>query len=77
MRKMDKWFAGAPLYWFLLGALWCAAAVVSLWEGRAPVGAVPLFAAAAIQLCRGRAKMLAAKQAQFLRSQNNAKIGAG
>ncbi len=48
MRKMDKWFVGAPRYWFLVGALWCAAAVVSLWEGRAPVGAVPLFAAAAI-----------------------------
>ena len=35
MRKMDKWFVGAPRYWFLVGALWCAAAVASLWEGRA------------------------------------------
>ena len=44
MRKMDKWFVGAPRYWFLVGAVWCAAADVSLLEGRAPVAAVPLFA---------------------------------
>ncbi len=53
MRKMDKWFVGAPRYWFLVGALWCAAAVASLWEGRAPVAAVPLFAAAAISFAVG------------------------
>lgn len=56
MRKMDKWFAGAPFYWFLLGALWCAASVACLWEGRALLATVPLFAAAVISFAVGARK---------------------
>ena len=46
--KMDRLFRGAAPFWFLLGALWCAAALAALLDGRAPVALAPLLAAAAL-----------------------------
>ena len=61
--KMDRLFRGAAPFWFLLGALWCAAALAALLDGRAPVALAPLLAAAALCFVVGALKFCQQKKA--------------